>query len=751
MSKSLQIQKKETSPLSQENLILKFFSQGFAFHQIGDLDSAQLMYDKVLEVDSNHFDALQLSGVIALQKNKNNVALDLISQAIKINPKIASTHLNLGIAQNALKQYENGISSFNEAIAIKPDYAEAYLYRANVLKELSKVDEALVSYGMALKIRPNYAEVYYSRGIVLHEVMRYEEAILSYDHAINLKPEYADAYLNRGNTLKEQGFLSEAIESYRKAIAIKPDYAEAYLYSANALKELNKIDNALVSYGMAINIRPNYAEAYYSRGILFHELIRYDEAILNYDHAISFKPDYADAYLNRGNTLKEQGALSDAIESYRKAIAIKPDYASASSNILFLLTYGGLVDAQKYLVFSKEWERGALTEIERSRAKNKVFKRCSPARRRLRVGYISGDYRQHPVSFFIEELFKYHNKNRVEVFAYSTHPSRDEITARLEGLVENWVSVSNLSNEAIQTCINNDKIDVLVDLSGHSAHNRLEVFANRAAPVQAHYLGFPNSTGLTEMDYWIGDQILSPQEIDHHFQEQVLRLPRVWLSYKGSSTLTKPQKLQENDSKIWLGSFNNLSKLTPETLVLWAKILHALPEGQLLLKTKQLANESNRRKIYEVMASHGVSSKRIELQDSSITPNWHAHMEYYSRLDIALDPIGGVGGGTTTCDALWMGVPVITLMGESIGQRMTASMLDAICHSEWIAHSESEYINKVIDLGRNIEMRKILRINQRQQMSESPLCDSKGLAKALEDSYELMFNKWYQENQLLYN
>ena len=284
--------------------------------------------------------------------------------------------------------------------------------------------------------------------------------------------------------------------------------------------------------------------------------------------------------------------------------------------------------------------------------------------------------------------------------------------------------VTGIPDAALRERIEADGIDVLVDLSGHTAHNRLGVFARRAAPVQAHYLGYFASTGLTEMDYLIGDEILTPAETDSHFSERVWRLPRIRASYEGKADAPLPAWHPAEDGSVWLGSFNNLGKLTPATLALWAKVLHALPQAKLLLKTKELADAGNRRRILDAMAGHGISPDRIELQDSSVTPGWREHMAYYDRLDIALDPVGAHGGYTTTCDALWMGVPVIALEGDRMATRMTASMLNAIGHPEWIARTEAEYVDKVVALARDVEQRKALRSAQRGRMAASPLCDA---------------------------
>jgi predicted O-linked N-acetylglucosamine transferase (SPINDLY family) len=351
------------------------------------------------------------------------------------------------------------------------------------------------------------------------------------------------------------------------------------------------------------------------------------------------------------------------------------------------------------------------------------------------------------VSYFIEQLFTHHNRARIELYAYSTHGQRDANTERLQALVDHWIPVMGISDAATRDRIDADGIDVLIDLSGHTQHNRLGVFARRAAPVQAHYLGYFASTGLTEMDYWIGDEILTPAGTDSHFSEQVWRLPQVWVCYDGKADAPVPDWQPSLDGIVWLGSFNNLGKLTPATLKLWAKVLHALPEGKLLLKTKELRDIGNRQRILDAMSGHGILPDRIELQDGSTTPGWPAHMAYYDRLDIALDPVGGVGGGTTTCDALWMGAPVIAREGDRMASRMTASMLNAIGHPEWIARSEAEYIAKVVALARNLKGRKSLRTAQRALMADSPLCDAKGLTVALEDAFGTMFGRWENKRE----
>lgn len=351
------------------------------------------------------------------------------------------------------------------------------------------------------------------------------------------------------------------------------------------------------------------------------------------------------------------------------------------------------------------------------------------------------------MSFFIEQLFGHHDRSRIELFAYPTHDIRDAVTVRINALVDAWKPLTNLSDHDARDQIEADDIDVLIDLSGHTDHNRLGVFALRAAPVQVHYLGYFASTGLTEIDYWIGDEILNPPANDVHFSEKVWRLPRIRMCYQPGPAAPPSAWNPQPNGTVWIGSFNDLSKITPESLALWAKVLQSLPEGRLLLKARELADPRNQQRILDEMAKLGIPEQRIELRDRGSTPDWVSHMTYHDRLDIALDPVGGHGGATTTCEALWMSVPVITLEGDRVASRMTASLLSAIGHAEWVAASETDYVSKVVALARDARSRAHLRSSQRKQMAASPLCDAGGLASSLEDAYLSMFERSFRSSQ----
>ena len=491
-----------------------------------------------------------------------------------------------------------------------------------------------------------------------------------------------------------------------------------------------------------LNADPMHFDALHLLGVITNQSGDGERDIGLIGNAIQQNPQHPYAHNNLGLALEAQGKLDEAMASYRRALEVKPDYAQAYSNLLLLHAYHATLEPAAYLLLARGWELACVPALEREVAGKRSFK-CPPlAGRRLKIAYVSGDFRQHAVSYFIEQLFACHDRARVELYAYSTDGTRDAITERIQAMVEHWLPVAGLSDTALRERIEADGIDVLIDLSGHTAHNRLGVFARRAAPVQVHYLGYFASTGLSEMDYFIGDAVLTPPEMDKHFTEQVWRLPRIRASYDGKADAPKPDWRPDPAGTIRVGSFSNLGKLTTETFALWSKVLHALPHGQLLLKTKELTDAGNRQRILDAMAAQGIPPERIELQSSEITPGWREHMAYYNRLDIALDPVGAHGGYTTSCDALWMGVPVITLEGDRMATRMTASILSAIGHPEWIAHSEADYVDKVVALARDVEQRQALRSLQRERMAGSSLCDAKGLASRLEDSYCEMFERW---------
>jgi len=733
--------------------------QAITHHQNGQLQEAERLYHAILQIQPNHPDANHNLGVLAIQGKQPTSSLPYFRSALEAYPNQRQYLLSyidaliqsgqVDIARQVVEQgRQRGLQGEEaETLAALCSENNPSPLEKDTLRSLFDAGRYAEAEDLAMAMTERYPLNRFGwkvLGAVFSQMGRNEDALAPMQKAAAISPNDAEVHSNLGTIFQNQCRLDESEICCQRALEIKPDYAEAHYHLGNTHMDTGRLDKAETSYRRALVIKPDYAEAHSNLGTIFQNVGRLGEAEVCCRRALEIKWDFAAAHLTLGNIAKDTGRLDGAEASYRRALEIEPDNAGAHSNLLFMFAYCGVISQVDYLEEARKREPLIISKAMRESSRLRQFSVLPREGRRLRIGYISGDYRQHPVSCYVEELFRYHDRSRAEVFAYSNNAIRDRITERLDKLADHWESIVGVSDEVVCQRIEAAKIDVLVDLSGHTAFNRLKVFACRTAPIQAHYLGYFASTGITEIDYWIGDSILLPESEDGLYSETIWRLPRVWVSYLGRDDAPISRWRPTEDGTVWLGSFNNLNKITTETVALWAIVLHALPEGRLLLKTKGLGETVNRQRIESAFATYGIVQERLELAGS--TADWMSHMALYDRLDIALDPIGSVGGGTTTCDAMWMGVPVITLSGQSMGKRMTASMLSAIGHSEWIAESKIDYVAKVVAMARDVVHRDSLRFKQREKMRNSPLCDAVGLARALEDAYEEMFDKWWQGN-----
>jgi protein O-GlcNAc transferase len=735
---SLKVVNINSAPDADINALIQAFNQGEY------LSALQLASDMTQSYPKFPF-GWKAFGASLQKKGNLEQAIIAMETALELQPNDAEAHTNLGNILEDLGRLPDAERSHRHSIKLRPTSAVAHFNLGTTLNSLGLLAEAEGSFREAIRLQTNFADAFCNLGNVLKDLRRYSEAEKSYLEAIAIRPNFYEAHYNLSKTLIDLGRLSEAEASCRQSISLKSDFVAAYFNLGNILGYLKRYSEAEAIFRRTISLKPNFAEAHNNLGNILKDLGRESDAVECFRQAIAIKPELAECHNNLGSSLKNLGFLSEAELSFRQAMYLKPEFDAANSNLLFLHAYHSLSSVSEYLSMAKAWETNTLTLESRADALNRRFKRKPLHARKLKIGYISGDFLKHAVSHFVEQLFAQHDRSRVELFAYSTNRQTDSTTERIKSHVQHWVSIVDLSECSIRNQIQMDEIDILIDLSGHTANNRMRVFAMRAAPVQVHYLGYMGSTGLSEMDYWIGDQILTPPETDHHYSEAVWRLPRTWVCYGGKKDLPYSKWHPSLDGTVWIGSFNGLGKLTPQTLKLWATILHALPKARLLLKNKSFRDKFNRDRVLIAMEEHGVFSDRIELQDGNTTPDWNSHMSYYDRLDIALDPVGGMGGGTTTCDALWMGVPVVTLLGKTMGQRMTSSMLNAIGQADWIAETENDYVTKVVNLANDVKLRNDLRFKQRNKMAHSDLCDAADLAKSLEDAYEAMFNSWFNK------
>ena len=627
-----------------------------------------------------------------------------------------------------------------QTIAARPREGLGWKALGLVLISAQRSEEAIPVLQQALDLDPRDADTHNSLGKALKDCGRLDEALASYGRALELQPDLAEAHNNAGNILRDTGRLDEAETHFTRALAIRPDFAEAHYNLGLVFTERGRPDKALPHYAKALEIRPGYVEVLNNLGNALKDVGRLKEALACYAKALKIKPDLAEAHCNLGNVLKDLDRVDEALAHFARALELKPHFTAAHSNLLFTLGHHPGTDPARHLALARAWDRTAFTDEERRAIAQVRFAPAPRRGRRLRIGYLSGDFRRHAVSTFIEDILRRHDKSRLEVTAYTTCSIIDDTTRRFQGHVEHWVSLVGLSDRQAAEHIRRHAIDVLIDLSGHTMFNRLRVVGLRAAPVQAHYLGYFASTGLAAMDYLISDATVVPPAEDAWYTEKIWRLPRVWISYQPGDAAPPPAWRPAPQGRVWFGGFNKLSKITPASIALWSEILRRCPQGGLLLKTTEFTDPAVRAQYQAAFAAHGIAPERLRLVGK--VADWRAHMALYDQLDVALDPVAGHCGVTTTCDALWMGVPVISLEGAGMVRRMCASILTAVGRPDWIAPTPEAYVDLALRLAGDLAGRPAMRAAQREVMARSPLCDSQGLVAALEQGYETMFDRW---------
>jgi len=678
----------------------------------------------------------------ALSRAKKATKQGNTAVALQLYNAILQSHPNHHIAKKRLRQLQKKLPH-NQSIQTQvanPSQNQidtlANLYQSGQMAKTESFCREL------LQSHPQSLIVINVLGAALKDQGKLKDAIQAFSKVIQLKPDYIEAYYNRGVVLQELGQLSKAVDSYNKAIQLKPDYAQAYNNSGLALQELGQLDKALKSCEQAIQLKPDYAQAYNNRGVVLQELEQLDKALNSYEQAIQLKPDFAEAYNNRGNTLKEIGQVDEAIDSYDKAIQFKPDYAVAYSNRNFALNYSSELTQtdifQKHLEFEKQFGRKIL--------ENKLNPLFSKRRNtRLKVGYISADFNNHSVGYFFEPLLKSHDKGSIEVYCYYNNARADDTTKRLMEESEHWRSIVGMNDKDVVNLIRKDSIDILVDLVGHTAKNRLTVFTYKPAPIQVTWLGYPNTTGLSAIDYRFTDDVVDPiGRTDDLHSEKLIRLQNGFLCYQGDKLLPPNSALPcLKREHITFGSFNNLSKVTHQVVKIWSKILQSVPNSHLLLKSKQLSDAKTKSRYIEMFKHEGIPENRLELY--SWLPGKEEHMELYNSIDIGLDPFP-YNGTTTTCEALWMGVPVITMFGNLHAGRVGASIMTHANLENLIAMGTDEYVNMAVKYANNTDYLVKLRNELRSKILRSALCDNNAFAKNIEKAYQEMYGQYLHQN-----
>lgn len=567
-----------------------------------------------------------------------------------------------------------------------------------------------------------------------HERGQLSEAEALYRQILGTEPRHADALHLLGVIAHQVGQHAPAIELMRAGIAVAPTVADYHNNLSLALERLGRLDEAEAELREALRLKPSYPEAHNNLGNVQRSRGRLDEAIAAYSAAVELRSDYADAYCNLGTALKDRGELDAAVASYRKALELRPNFPKAHSHLIFTLHYLPQTDARTLSEELRQWRTRFADPL---RAAISPHHNSQDPRRPLRIGYVSPDLYRHAVGRFLLPLLAHRDRAQFEVFAYSDVSTPDSHTAMLRAQSDVWRDVVALNDETLANQIRADQIDILVDLSLHTGRNRLLVFARKPSPVQVTYLAYCGSSGLETIDYRLTDPILDPPGGDRSaYSEKSVVLPETYWCYQpdaGAPEVGPPPA--ELATHVTFGCLNNFCKITEPTFAVWSRILGAIPHSTILLHANQ---GSHRQRALERFERAGVSPSRVTFLDFLPLPEYLAA---YGKIDLALDPFP-FGGGTTTCDALWMGVPVVALAGQLAMARAAASVLHNAGLGELVAPSVDDYVNRAVALARDPVRLRELRTTMRSRLQSSPLLNAPRFVSSLEAAYREMWRQW---------
>jgi protein O-GlcNAc transferase len=636
-------------------------------------------------------------------------------------------------AEGRLAQAE---ALYRQFLQMDPNHAEALGLLGMLYLQLNRPSDAAVILIRAVAADPQSADYQFNLGLALSATERWSEAISAFEKAIVLRPENAAAHNGLGTALRATGELTQAVAAYRKAVELKPDGSGYWNNLGIALETLGQSAEAVDAFHRALALKPDYAEGLSNLGNALWMEGRPEQAAEACRRAISIQSRLPDAWNNLGNSLRDCGRIDEATQAYARAVELAPRNAGFGSNLIYALHFQPDQDLTEVFRRHVEWNDRHAAPLA---AQIRRHENDRTPDRRLRVGYVSPDFHDHSVAYFLHAQYEHHDPAGFELFAYADVARPDPVTVRLRKSVENWRNVIGLPDATLADMIRNDRIDILVDLAGHTAHNRLLAFARKPAPVQITHIGYPYSTGMTAMDYRFTDEHADPAGMTERFHsEKVVRLPNTFLCFSppGDSPDVGPLP-RSRAGHVTFGSFNSLAKISATTIDLWAKILLAIPGSRLLIKSiGGLAEEGPRKLLLARFAAAGVQADRIDLREKIAATA--GHLQLYNEIDIALDTFP-YHGTKTTCDALWMGVPVISLAGPTHPSRVGVTLLSNVGLSHLVARTPEEYVAKAVQLARDPAALAPMRSGLRKQMSESPLCNGKEFARNVEAAYRRLW------------
>jgi len=745
------------------------FRQALALHEAGRLQESAMAYRSILAIWPDHVGALCYLGMVICQMGHPEAALPFLEKSVALAPNSAQTHANLAQALKQLGRLDAALVSYRQAASLQPNDPWCQYNVGVVLQQLAHRDDALASYREVLRLAPNFPRAHNNLGKLLQEMGQPEAAVASYRRALEQDASFFEAQFNLGKVLVVIGKLDEAVTAFISAVDLQHNDPRAFSYLGAELLKLDQPEAAGAAFEKQCLLQPNNWEGHYNLGCALGRIGVHAEAVSSFRRAIELQPVQSDAHYNLGVALKNLGQFDAALESLEQAVVLNPDSLEALNNLgLVLLALGRLDEGLACLrqVLERSPDRHVTHSnllfalnllpghtmaqiLEEARAygekvsvdivPNNTWLTRPILDKRLRIGLVSGDLHSHPVGYFLEGAVAELDPSLMELYAYVTHQQEDALTERLKPHFIQWNQVNSLSDEELAERIRGDAIDILIDLSGHTDHNRLPAFTRKPAPVQVTWLGYFATTGVPGMDYLLGDSQVVPSGEEVYFSETVWRLPDIYYCFTPPDVAIEPSPLPAlSNAYITFGCSNRLSKMNDGVVQTWAKLLLALPTSKLLLKASELINPIRQQVIQARFAALGIESDRLILEASSPRPEYLAT---YQRVDIALDPFP-YPGGTTTVEGLWMEVPVVTLKGDRFIGHQGETILHNAGLSDWIARDQDDYVAKAVAFAGDLAALSDLRAGLRSQLLASPVCDAPRFARHFEAALRGMWRQW---------
>ncbi|MEO8039231.1 MAG: tetratricopeptide repeat protein [Betaproteobacteria bacterium] len=739
-------------------------------HRGGRLADAEAGYRNVLAGNARDPVAWHFYSLLASQQGNHTAALGHIRRAIELEPAVPEFQVALGNLLKSAGLLQEAAQAYFLAVSMNPGYVDAYNNLGTTYRDMGTLPEAeavlreahrlapdnadiLCNLGAvcqdrgqaadaaaflseAARMRPDMMEAWYNLGNALHATGADEAAAAAYGRAVELAPDLVPGWYNLGNLLCRLDRLEAAGTCYQRVLTLDPGHVASIFNLGNVLQAGALHDEAIVCYREVLRHRPDHALAHFWWATALACAGRPGEATEHYDLALALDPRMARAYHMKGGMLYNQGRVGEAVRVSLKALEVQSDLPFTFSNSLFMMNYDPAVTPAELYARHREYE----TRFGARAPRGLQHANTREPGRPLKVGYLSPDLRRHSVSYFIEPVLAHHDRQHFEVHCYFNSSLPDDVTTRLKAHAHAWHDCYWMSDDELAARIAADGIDILVDLAGHTAGNRMLTLARKPAPLQVGWLGYPTTTGLAAIDYRITDPHVDPDGDEVVNVEQPLRMPHSYYCYRpmaGAPDPSPPPRLVSG--QVTFASFNNFAKVSDRTLELWARVLVAVPGSRLLLKARSLEDAAVRRSVQGRLAALGIDPGRLLLL------GWEkafgGQLALYSQVDIGLDTFP-YNGGTTTCEALWMGVPVITCRGDTHASRMGASLLSAANLPELIATTPDAFVTIARDLAADAERLTVLRASLRDRLRASALMDETGFTRDLEAAYRAAWRRW---------